>query len=490
MVRSISYQRSPQTMAIVQRCEALPPNVNTALKECAELRKLLPKLIDFIKEDVNRRHNEQVAHFLMGKINADQLPLPLQTLCKTFNGHEYQFVKTQLHDLVRTHRHDSGITGLLFGKSESAEKTIAKLEWLKKHLYPESSSESIDINDKNPIVKEIQADFDPMPVILGNRKMDGLNGKCITYTAVIRNPGSVEISSGNKEQTIEKPPFVVIDIHRLKITELNICPHFQMKRSASLTKEYSLGKAPSMRGMTLDMSRVILSKDQYEELSNFIMRHRELRELTLNLSRIRNNASASLAANKGINLPILAIKNLHKLEVLKLRINNMANVRSISVFSSTIAALKNPNKIKTLALEMKNWSKIKDALSGRTDNEFIEILHGVSRMKTLRHFSINIKGNYDLTDRGLDNIIEKFKEFEQLDSLDLTIDLREHERFFRLCDTFKSLKNLKIIKFEADIDGWDSTIREKARKALDEIRARDTTVICNSPVFRPINNFT
>ncbi|VVE85952.1 leucine-rich repeat domain-containing protein [Pandoraea sputorum] len=325
----------------------------------------------------------------------------------------------------------------------------------------------------------VKADPDPIPVVLGHRTMDGLIGKGIAYTAMTKNPSDVELLIREEEKAIVKPPFAEIDIHRVKIREFNLCPLFRPKRGASLTKDYSLRKAPSMRTMKLDMSNVILEKHQYGELYDFMVIHPELINLTLNLSLIRYSESASMAVNKGIKLPLFAIKNLHKLEDLKLQLNNMSNLRErrSSIFRSTIAALKNLNKIKTLKIEMEDWGEIKDAMSGRTDNEFIEILDSVSKLKTLRHFSINIAGNYGLSSRGLDNIIDKFKEFEQLNSLELTIGSNEEKHLFGLCDTLKSLKNLKIIKLQADTHRWNSTSQEKFRKALDEIRARGATVM-------------
>ncbi|VVE86022.1 hypothetical protein [Pandoraea sputorum] len=137
-----SHSSPSPTQSIELRFVALKPKVSAALKECGELKTLLPQFIEFLKDGTNVCHSEHVAHFLMGKIDAHQLPQRLHALGETFNSHEHQSVKTELYELVATHRHDSGIMGFFFGQAEPPEKTIAKLEWLNAHLYEKPDSNS------------------------------------------------------------------------------------------------------------------------------------------------------------------------------------------------------------------------------------------------------------------------------------------------------------------------------------------------------------
>ncbi|AKK24661.1 class I SAM-dependent methyltransferase [Pandoraea oxalativorans] len=189
MPLNISFSPSSysQIEAIEQRFVALKPEVSDTLKACAELKLLLPQFIKFLKDGDNARHSEDVAHFLMGKIDARQLPPALRALGKTFNHHEYQPVKTELYELVATHRHDRGIMGYFLGRDEPREKTIAKLEWLNARLN--------DINESKRIAKARQADNIELLVsktdVNGKKVLDVGSGLCFNSAAMSNLGGDV-----------------------------------------------------------------------------------------------------------------------------------------------------------------------------------------------------------------------------------------------------------------------------------------------------------
>lgn len=140
-----SVPASP-TQAIARRYDALTPKAGTALKGCDQLKMVLPPFIAFLKlSSRDESVSERVAHFLMGKIGASQLPPELQALGETFDGHEYQSVKAELYELVRTHRYTTGIGGQIFGKKEPQQKTVAKLEWLATQLFGEAEVKPRDV---------------------------------------------------------------------------------------------------------------------------------------------------------------------------------------------------------------------------------------------------------------------------------------------------------------------------------------------------------
>jgi len=127
---SIAYP-SRSTLAFQDRFKSLPADRSKVLKDCSILKEFLSKALAFLTRDhcANERFSEQVAHYLMGKIDRFQLPLDLQEHARSLDlADQQQAVKSELFGLLRTNR---------FGyrcSSEAPGKTIAKLNALYENL--------------------------------------------------------------------------------------------------------------------------------------------------------------------------------------------------------------------------------------------------------------------------------------------------------------------------------------------------------------------
>lgn len=108
---------------LTARCNDLTPRERDSIQNCAELREFLPRAINFLQEPHGHIYSQEVAHYLMGKI--DHLPEGLEPPCREMP----RPIKTLLHDLLRVHRHQ------WLGKSEAWEKTINKLQFLNNQLF-------------------------------------------------------------------------------------------------------------------------------------------------------------------------------------------------------------------------------------------------------------------------------------------------------------------------------------------------------------------
>lgn len=108
----------PLSAGIEKRIDALAPEAWALIKSCEPLWTFLPAAIDFLTREGNGGHNEDVAHFLMGKVN--YLPEGLQALNPAIPPE----VKKLLAGLLRTHRWG------VVGRAESTQKTISKLQAL------------------------------------------------------------------------------------------------------------------------------------------------------------------------------------------------------------------------------------------------------------------------------------------------------------------------------------------------------------------------
>jgi hypothetical protein len=120
---------TPLTSAFHNRFDALESAEAThVLKTCEGLQEFLPQVITFLEADDNARFAEDIAHYLMGKVDylpdVPGRPDPPATPISPD-------VKTALYSLLRTHRHG------IFGRKEEPAKTIEKL----KALYDRVSSE-------------------------------------------------------------------------------------------------------------------------------------------------------------------------------------------------------------------------------------------------------------------------------------------------------------------------------------------------------------
>jgi len=98
------------------------------------LQDFLERAIIYLNKPENQDNAEAVAHFLMGieheppdGLSQDDLKLSQKN-------------KSELHDLLRTHRYS------FFGTEEDATKTISKLDVLKKNIIEHNSSSQIENN--------------------------------------------------------------------------------------------------------------------------------------------------------------------------------------------------------------------------------------------------------------------------------------------------------------------------------------------------------
>ncbi len=96
---------------------------------CMELKNFLSDAIAFLNHTDTPGHYEMVAHYLMGM--EDHLPPGLTKPEPDIP----QNVKNELYNLLRTHRYG------LFGKAETNEKTLAKLNALKTLLSPPATDQ-------------------------------------------------------------------------------------------------------------------------------------------------------------------------------------------------------------------------------------------------------------------------------------------------------------------------------------------------------------
>ncbi len=103
---------------IENRLNSLDDETYLLLAKNEELKKFLPKAIEFLKAQTDGKISENVAHYLMGKIT--ELPAQLSEQKLSVPDE----IRKELFDVLRTHRNG------MFGIEESSDKTIAKLEKL------------------------------------------------------------------------------------------------------------------------------------------------------------------------------------------------------------------------------------------------------------------------------------------------------------------------------------------------------------------------
>ena len=104
------------------------------LFETPGLQKFLEQAISHLKKPENQHEAEAVAHFLMGIVPEPPEGLSQEGLQLSSKQ------KSELHDLLRTHRYS------FFGTEEDATKTISKLDVLKKNIIEHNSSGKIENN--------------------------------------------------------------------------------------------------------------------------------------------------------------------------------------------------------------------------------------------------------------------------------------------------------------------------------------------------------
>jgi hypothetical protein len=113
------------------------------LSNCKELQFFLPEAITFLTKNngENQNHAQQVAHYLMGKI--DYLPKNLQEPKKPISPD----VKKILYDLIRTYR---------YFLPEAPGKTIEKFKDLMERAFKkedgESNNDVVDLTENNDVV--------------------------------------------------------------------------------------------------------------------------------------------------------------------------------------------------------------------------------------------------------------------------------------------------------------------------------------------------
>ncbi|VVE85811.1 hypothetical protein [Pandoraea sputorum] len=298
---------------------------------------------------------------------------------------------------------------------------------------------------------------------VGIRNWEQMNGAGINCSVI--HTGDVKL------QTMK----VKAAVHAQNVTSLTLCPRQPALPDESLVKQFSLSKVRSLRILSVDMNySFFLTRSQYGELERIVTSNPDLTKVQLHLgssARTRHAAAPFFPAPNGIELPLLALTTLNKLEELSIDLSHMGNYPERgNIFSILGEAFKRPafGWIKNLTLSLR--------CSALSDSDLNALLSGVTKMKKLKIFTLDLRGNGSekITSSGFAGAFSLIKKMEMLESLELLIPLEEEVNFKQLSAALRSLKYMKKIIVKCGVSS--TPYHDEFRAALKEMEGRGVRV--------------
>lgn len=265
----------------------------------------------------------------------------------------------------------------------------------------------------------------------------------------------------------DRVPLAASALHKSDVSELTLFPQEKLRHDEALIAKQALLKATNLQKLVINTSRTCVTKNQYGQIADLIGCNPDLLKLELDPSFFVSHYDHSVEPNKNIEIPILALKKLRKLEELDVTLEKMERAKS-DVFACLAKSLKYLARLETLRLSLGGLSI--------SDEDFSNIVRGVAKQENLKNFSLDIYFVFGPNDKLFDGLIGVINNLKKLESLRVTIKFHQAGQLQRLGEVLASLTHLRTIELQTNASaGFNTAANLEA--VLGEMTARGVKAI-------------